>query len=331
MNKNKVFCYECRDDVDFTVTNEEMTSNIKGESYTYFGKIAHCNNCGSEIYVQDINDNNLNKLYDEYRKRNSIVSLDTILSIPKKYNIGKRPLSLLLGWGEQTFSRYSDGDIPTKQYSDILQKIYNDPKYYNKVLEENKSNLKNETTYNKSKKAVMDIINDKNYEKGKIDLVIEYLLNDCEDITPLALQKALYYIQGFYYAFNKTFLFSQDCEAWVHGPVYKNVYYKYRDYKFDLIESNTEIDKSMFSTEETEVIDSVAKYVCCYSGKVLENFTHLESPWLSARGNLLKLNPSSEIITKENIGQYFENIKDEYNMTSPNDIKEYTNTMFLKM
>ena len=46
----------------------------------------------------------------------------------------------------------------------------------------------------------------------------QYLLYKCEDITPLALQKALYYVQGFYYAFEGRFLFDEDCEAWVHGP-----------------------------------------------------------------------------------------------------------------
>ena len=46
---------------------------------------------------------------------------------------------------------------------------------------------------------------------SKINTVIQYLLNQCEDITPLALQKALYYIQGFYFAFFQTFLFTEDC------------------------------------------------------------------------------------------------------------------------
>ena len=29
----------------------------------------------------------------------------------------------------------------------------------------------------------------------------------------IALQKALYYIQGFYYAFYKEFLFAENCQA----------------------------------------------------------------------------------------------------------------------
>ncbi|MEG2548568.1 MAG: hypothetical protein RSA60_09020, partial [Eubacterium sp.] len=138
MRERKVFCEECRNDVTFTVINKQMDGTIKGETYTYLGKVAHCIDCNSEIYVEEINDYNLKVLYDKYREKQGIIPLDVILKISEKYAIGKRPLSLLLGWGEQTFSRYCDGDVPTKQYSEILQKIYDEPKYYEQILEENK-------------------------------------------------------------------------------------------------------------------------------------------------------------------------------------------------
>lgn len=328
MNERKVFCEECRNDVEFSVTNKQMEGTIKGETYIYFGKVAHCINCDSEIYVEDINDFNLKALYNKYREEHGIVSLDTILKIPDKYAIGKRPLSLLLGWGEQTFSRYCDGDVPTKQYSDILQKIYDEPKYYEQILEENKGNLKTEAAYKKSKKTVEVLLRGATYEKAKIDLAIEYLLGQCEDITPLALQKALYYIQGFYYAFYKTFLFTEECQAWVHGPVYRDIYFRYRDYRFDPIECNKEVDDTIFSSSEKAILESVVKHICCYSGKVLEKFTHSETPWLSARGNLLETEPSDKIIGKDDIGKYFNSVKEKYNMINPNDIKAYTQTMF---
>ena len=159
MTLEKVFCEECRNDVEFTVVNESMNGTVKGEKYTYLGKAAHCNDCGSEVYVSEVNDYNLRVLYDMYREKHSIISLDSVLKIPGKYAIGKRPISLLLGWGELTFSRYCDGDVPTKQYSDILQKIYADPEYYCKILEENKGNLKTESAYKKSRKAVDKLLN----------------------------------------------------------------------------------------------------------------------------------------------------------------------------
>lgn len=331
MSERKVFCEECRNDVAFTISEKKMEGTIKGEKYFYFGKEAHCVDCGSEIYVAEVNDFNLKALYDAYREKNNIVSLEVILAIPEKYAIGKRPLSLLLGWGEQTFSRYCDGDMPTKQYSEILQKLYDDPTYYAETLENNKCNLKTTASYEKSKRAVSELLGRTEITKTKIDLAIEYLLSQCEDITPLALQKALYYIQGFHYAFYKTFLFSEECEAWVHGPVYRDIYFRYRDYRFDPIEGNEEFDDSVFSSSEKAILDSVIKNICCYSGKVLEGFTHSETPWLSTRGELSPITASDRTIEKELIGTYFSAVKEKYNMINTNDIKGYAEKMFEQM
>lgn len=331
MIERKVFCEECRDDVLITVEEKQIEGTIKGEKYTCLGKVAHCVECGSEIYDDEINDYNLKALYDQYRVKNDIVSLEVILKIPERYAIGKRPLSLLLGWGEQTYSRYCDGDIPTKQYSEILKRIYEDPDYYDDLLEKNKARLKTAASYEKSKRAVDAILGTGLNEKSNIDLAIRYLLNQCEDITPLALQKALYYIQGFYFAFYKSFLFSEECQAWVHGPVYRDIYFRYRDYRFDPIEHSDKFDDSVFSSSEKAILDSVVKYICCYSGKVLEKFTHSEIPWLSVRGELAENALSDRIIPKEQIGSYFTAVKEKYNMINPNDIKEYAQTMIRRI
>lgn len=328
MSERKVFCEECRNDVDFSIINKQMDGSIKGEIYTYLGKVARCIDCNSEIYVAEINDYNLKVLYDTYREEQGIISFDTILKISEKYAIGKRPLSLLLGWGEQTFSRYYDGDVPTKQYSDILKKIYDEPKYYGQILEENRGNLKSEASYKRSKKAVSMLLGSEMHEYAKIDLAIKYLLNQCEDITPLALQKALYYIQGFYYAFYNTFLFSEECQAWVHGPVYRDIYFRYRGYKFDPVNCSDGMDDIILTSSEKLIFDSVVKNICCYSGKVLEKFTHSETPWLLARGELLEMELSDIVIKKKDIGNYFDSVKEKYNMINPNDIKTYTQTMF---
>lgn len=328
--KNITFCEKCREDVEFVVSSTSMSGKIKGVRYDYEGKIARCVDCGEEVYVPEIIDYNLKTLYDVYREKNGIISLDKILEIPKKYSIGKRPLSLLLGWGELTFSRYCEGDMPTKQYSDILNKIYDDPNYYEKILEANKDNLKSENAYKKSRKALEELFAERE-EKSKIDDAIEYILSECEDITPLALQKALYYIQGFYYAFYNSFLFKEDCEAWVHGPVFKEIYFRYRDYRFDpIIIKKLPLNLSL-SAFEKAIYDSVINNLCCYSGNILEQFTHNEAPWLNARGDLPLTTPCNYVITKDSIRDYFVDIKEKYNMMNPNDIKSYALDMFNKI
>lgn len=331
MKNKKVFCEKCRDDVFFTIKKEKLEGKIKGENYRYNGKTANCDKCGLQIYVAEINNYNLKSLYDVYRKDHDIISLENILAIPEKYGIGKRPLSLLLGWGEQTFSRYCDGDMPTNNYSDTLKRIFNDPNFYAEILDQNKDNLKTTLSYEKSKKVIDLLLGTKDSNKTKIDSTIEYLLNQCEDITPLALQKALYYIQGFYYAFYNNFIFEDDCQAWVHGPVYTNVYNKYRDYKFNPINGVKAFDNSNFISSEKDIIDSVVKNICCYSGKVLEKFTHSEQPWLTTRRYLPSNIISNNVIDKTIIISYFKSVTKKYNMINANDIRNYTSDLFEKI
>ena len=119
MSNQIAFCPECRQDVKYSVKENKESAELKGEVYEFTSHTAFCEKCGGEIYVAELEDANLKALYDAYRQRRDIIPLEDIRAIPEKYNIGKRPLSLLLGWGEQTFSRYYDGDMPTKQYSEI--------------------------------------------------------------------------------------------------------------------------------------------------------------------------------------------------------------------
>ena len=329
MDNKNVFCEYCRKDVGYTEKEENMMAELKDETYSYFGKIATCDECSNEIYVNKVNDYNLIQLYNEFRRQHNIISLEKTLEIPQKYNIGKRPLSLLMGWGEQTFTRYYDGDMPTKQYSEALQKIYDDPKYYLSILEANKEKLKSLSAYEKSKLATQRILGiEQISEKAKIDDAINYLLCKCEDITPLALQKLLYYVQGFYFAFMNRFIFEENCEAWVHGPVYRNVYNKYRGYCFDPIECENLAKDITLSGSEKTIIDSVIKNLSGYSGKTLEAFTHLEMPWLVTRGDLHSLANTDKEIDRELISSYFTNVKQKYNMLNPSDINAYSKIMF---
>jgi putative zinc finger/helix-turn-helix YgiT family protein len=323
---NKVFCDECRKDVKVITKEVLFKRTLKDNEYTFTGFEAYCGECGSPIYVPEIEDNNLKLLYDAYRKENDIIPLDEILAIPKKYAIGKRPLSLLLGWGEQTFTRYCNGDMPSKQYSDILRRLYNEPLYYNELLQNNKDRMKSNSSYEKSNIAVKNLIGIP--ENSKIETVIGYLLYKCEDVTPLALQKLLYYVQGFFYAFNNIFIFEDDCEAWVHGPVYRKVYHKYSDYKYDSIDGADSFDETIFSVAEKAVIDGIVDNFSCYSGKVLERFTHSEQPWIETRADLPVYAQSDRVIDKKLIADYFSAVKQKYDMLNPNDIENYSKKLF---
>ena len=215
-----------------------MEKEIKGKKIKFEGKEALCPTCKESLFVASIRDYNLKQLDIAYRTEENLVTADEIQQILDNYNIGKRPLSVLLGWGEVTLTRYLDGAIPTKQYSEKLFEILNNPESMASILENNKE-LIAEAAYKKCKEAIGRIKCSELLElssESKIDRITKYLLINSSEITPLALQKLLYYTQGFNKIFNGKFLFKNDCQAWSHGPVYNEVYIKYRNFGYNPID-----------------------------------------------------------------------------------------------
>ena len=88
-----------------------------------------------------------------------IVTKEQIEQILVSYGIGKKPFSLLLGWGETTICRYLDGDTPSEKYSNVLLNILNNPEAYLEILEANKANV-TDLAYTKSLRATKEYINE---------------------------------------------------------------------------------------------------------------------------------------------------------------------------
>lgn len=323
------YCEKCGEERSYRLGSVPMVGKLKEEVYSYTGQEARCQTCGARLKVPEVEEANLRSLYDLYREKKGIISLEHIRALPERYAIGKRPLSKLLGWGELTFTRYYEGYMPTRQYSEVLKQLYEDPASYRELLERNREALGSGRSYEKSLKAVEKLLSlRERSEETKIDMVAKYLLYRCEDITPLMLQKALYYIQGFCYAFLGEFPFQEDCEAWGHGPVFKEVYLRYKDYHYEPEQEKAHFDASVFSAREKAVYDSVINSFCCYSGRVLERITHNEAPWLSARGSLPLTAYSEEVMDRESLGRYFLAVKEKYHMVNPGDIRGYAEDMF---
>lgn len=61
----KIFCENCRQDVLYTVSKQSLSNTLKGVRYCYDGQAAYCSKCGQEIFAFEVNDYNLQALYDK--------------------------------------------------------------------------------------------------------------------------------------------------------------------------------------------------------------------------------------------------------------------------
>ena len=122
---------------------------------------------------------------------------------------------------------------------------------------------------------------------------------------PLKLQKLLYLAQGYSYAFHDRPLFNEELEGWVHGPVVRDVYYLFKNYQYNSIDINYEIDE--LDEEALDVLNYVIDNFSKYDSKFLEKLSHEQDPWILSRNGLDPDERSDKTITKESIANYFIN------------------------
>ena len=128
---------------------------------------------------------------------------------------------------------------------------------------------------------------------------------DADLISNLKLQKLLYLAQGYSYAFYDRPLFKDDLEGWVHGPVVRNVYDIFKNYQYNSIDTNFEVEE--LDDEAKDIINYVIKNFGKYDAKYLEKISHEQEPWILSRRGLDPDERSDKTISKESIANYFIN------------------------
>lgn len=110
-------------------------------------------------------------------------------------------------------------------------------------------------------------------------------------LTPMQLQKLLYYIQGWSLAETGSPVFKEDLRAWRDGPVVKEVYQTYRDLgKMPII--NVPSSPPELSPSARSLIENVWNRYKEFSAYKLSDLTHEEMPWKKARAGLARSEPS---------------------------------------
>jgi uncharacterized phage-associated protein len=124
-----------------------------------------------------------------------------------------------------------------------------------------------------------------------------------DSITPLKLQKIIYYAQAWALVLLKRPLFDEDFQAWAHGPVVENVYNEYKQHGWNAIPAPAETPE--FEEDVEDLLSEVWESYGDFSAKHLERLTHQEAPWKDARGDLPMEARSNSVISKQAMQEYY--------------------------
>lgn len=223
----KVYCPYCKKVVEYKIEKRDL-KEFRGIEVNTFENVAICNECNQDLYVNKIEDENNERIYQIYREKANIIKAEDIIKLREKYDISQRELTSILGFGKMTINRYERGGLPTKSQSDYIKLlIENDDKFIEKVKEAYEKNNINEKTYKKivseevekdiSRKEVQDNIRRylksvlnrkpdifngyKSLDLEKVENIISYIASKVKNLTITSLNKYLWYIDML--SFNK--------------------------------------------------------------------------------------------------------------------------------
>lgn len=142
------------------------------------------------------------------------------------------------------------------------------------------------------------------------------LVNSPYGLSNRELQKLLYLAQGFYLARTGEPLFTEDFQAWRHGPVHSGIYHRFKNYGYHSINRPQEIRP--LAPAIMAFIASIAIAFGTTGQQDLIEFSHMDSPWAS------KYIPDANVLlTKEELGSYFANFSthEDYLTASRNKLE----------
>lgn len=286
-------------------------------------------NTGEEVFDRNIEIENDLRLYDVYKKQVNLLTSVEIKAIRKKYEMNQKEFALAIGLGEITIHRFENGSIQTESVDSII-KLSEDPDIMYNFLIKNQSNF-TEDEYLKFLKKVDSLKSLKEHKIAQFNindlihldfstedagtvtkqLIIKYNSRvdqlsekyDIEDmcgiaeyITPLKLQKLLYYIQGLSAKVYGKPAFDNPFYAWSYGPVVSDVYQVYKGRNPIM----TPTDSIKISEGLNKIIDIVISSYGQIEAEKLIDLTHQEEPWINT--------PKDHIINFDLIKEYFEKV-----------------------
>ena len=216
----RVYCPYCKKEVEYKIEKRDV-KEFRGIEINTYENVAVCNECHQDLYVNEIEEENNERIYELYRKKANIIKPQDIVDFREKYDISQRELTAILGFGKMTINRYERGGVPTKSQSDYIKLLIdNDSKFIEKVKEAYKNGSINDKTYEKivstnlENEIVKDDIQDmyrrvinnslelkpnifngyKAFDLELVENIISYISSKVSNLTITSLNKYLWFI-----------------------------------------------------------------------------------------------------------------------------------------
>lgn len=134
------YCPNCDAEVSTTVRTISETYPVKGEDITIDAHVRFCDCCGSDLWDEQLDSQNLLDAFAKYRERHDLLQPSDIRATREKYGLSQTAFARILGFGDKTITRYENGSIADAAQNNLIL-LVQQPSDFAYLLEKNKDKI----------------------------------------------------------------------------------------------------------------------------------------------------------------------------------------------
>jgi len=118
---------------EMILCKEERPFSFRKEKFTVVYHFFRCPDSNESFTTTELDDLNLNQLYNQYRLKHRLPFPDEIKQLREKYQLSASKMSEVLGFGPNSYRNYENGEVPNMSNSRLIQ-LVKDAKEFKKLL-----------------------------------------------------------------------------------------------------------------------------------------------------------------------------------------------------
>ncbi len=292
---------------------ESRELTFRKEKFAYAAHYYVCADTQEEFTTTELDELNINQVYNQYRVKYGIPFPDEISDIRACYGLSAAKMSEILGLGPNQYRLYENGDIPSEAIGKQLRSIL-DPEVFIKVVR-NAENQFPQAEFDKILKKVEHCIHQMDektkhhevfgtYHRSEVNgyapqsysrlkNIMLYFIDKCGGVFKTKMNKLLFYTDFLSYKLRGIGMSGLAYRAIQYGPVPSQwgvVYGLMDDIDHEIVPfpsgdsgeklySEIQPDMSALSQEEIDILDVILQRFRTTTSNDISEISHEEDAW----------------------------------------------------
>ncbi|MFZ4740397.1 MAG: type II TA system antitoxin MqsA family protein [Bacteroidales bacterium] len=118
---------------EMTLFKEKRTIEFRKVAFEVDFHLYKCDDSQEQFTTTELDEVNMNQVYNQYRDANKIPFPDEITRIREKYGLSATKMSEILGFGINSYRQYEAGEMPSISNARLIQMV-DDPKKFKDIV-----------------------------------------------------------------------------------------------------------------------------------------------------------------------------------------------------